>query len=187
MAGNVCPFWVGYLLCCPIRRLWHNPDKILGPYICEGMKVLDIGSAMGFFSLPMARMVGPKGKVICIDVQERMLSSLLRRTQRAGLHERIETRVCSKNSFCLEDIEEEIDFALAFAVVHEVPDCLPFFSQVYRTLRPAGKLLLAESKGRVSGNDFQKTISAAQVKGLEVTATPHIRSARAVLLHKPGR
>jgi len=184
MAGNVCPFWVGYLLCCPVRRLWHNPDKILGPHICEGMKVLDIGSAMGFFSLPMARMVGPEGRVICIDVQERMLKSLLKKAQRAGVHERIETRLCSKNSFCLEDIEEEIDFALAFAVVHEVPDCSLFFSQVYRTLRPAGKMLLAEPKAHVSANAFEKSISAAKAKGLEITATPHIRSARAVLLKK---
>jgi len=184
MAANVCPFWVGYLLRSPVRRLWHNPDKILGPYICEDMKVLDIGSAMGFFSLPMAKMVGPEGRVICIDVQEKMLKSLLKRAQRVGLQERIETRLCSTNSFCLEDIEEEIDFALAFAVVHEVPDCSLFFSQVSRTLRPAGKMLLAEPKVCVSGNAFEKTISAAKAKNLEITATPHIRSTRAVLLKK---
>jgi len=184
MAGNVCPFWVGYLLRSPLRRLWHNPDKILGPHICEGMKVLDIGSAMGFFSLPMAKMVGPEGRVICIDVQERMLKSLLKRAQQARVQERIETRLCSGNSFCLEDIEEEIDFALAFAVVHEVPDCSLFFSQVYRTLKPAGKMLLAEPKGRVSNNAFEKTISAAKAKNLEVTASPHIRSTHAVLLQK---
>lgn len=184
MAGNVCPFWVGYLLRCPVRKLWHNPDKILGPHICENMKVLDIGSAMGFFSLPMAKMVGPEGRVICIDVQEKMLRSLLKRAQRVGLHDRIETRLCSGNSFCLEDIGEEIDFALAFAVVHEVPDCSLFFSQVSRTLRPAGKLLLAEPKGRVSKSAFEKTISTAKAKNLEVAARPHIRSARAVLLQK---
>ena len=124
MAGNECPFWVGYLLCCPVRKLWHNPDKILGPYICEGMKVLDIGCAMGFFSLPMAKMVGPEGRVICIDVQEKMLKSLLKKAQRAGVHERIETRLCSKNSFCLEDIEEEIGFALAFQAVSQL-HCSP--------------------------------------------------------------
>jgi ubiquinone/menaquinone biosynthesis C-methylase UbiE len=184
MAGEVCPFWVGYLLCSPIRRLWHNPEKILSPYIYGGMKALDIGCAMGFFSLPMARMVGPQGKVICIDVQERMIRSLVKRAQRAGLYERIETRVCSKNSLCLEDVGEEIDFALAFAVVHEVPDCSPFFSQVYRTLKPAGILLLAEPKVRISNNDFEESISAAQGKGFGVIGRPYIRSARAVLLQK---
>jgi len=184
MADPVCPFWIGYLLASPIRRLWHNPEKILEPYINLGMKVLDMGCAMGFFSLPMAKMVGSQGKVICIDVQERMVRSLVKRAQQAGLHERIETRVCSDSSFCLEDMKEEIDFALAFAVVHEVPDCLPFFSQVCRALKPAGRLLLAEPKGRVSNNDFEEFISAAQAGGLEVAGRPYIRSARAVLLQK---
>ncbi len=76
MAGNVCPHWVGYLLASPLRRLFQNPHKILGPYVEAGMTALDIGCAMGFFSLPLARMVGETGKIVCVDVQEKMLSSL---------------------------------------------------------------------------------------------------------------
>jgi len=184
MTGDVCPFWVGYLLCSPIRKLWHNPKKILAPYINKGEKTLDIGCAMGFFSLSMARMVGPQGRVICIDVQEKMIRSLIKRAQQAGLYERIETQICSRDSFCLENIEEEIDFALAFAVVHELSNCLSFFSQVYRILKPAGKLLLAEPKGRVSSNNFEEYISTAQGNGFKVSDTPYIRSARAALLQK---
>jgi len=33
MAGKVCPFWIGYLLANPLRRLFQNPDRILGPYV----------------------------------------------------------------------------------------------------------------------------------------------------------
>jgi hypothetical protein len=69
-------------------------------------------------------------------------------------------------------------------MVHEVTDCLHFFSQVYRTLKPADRLLLAELKGRVSNNDFEESISAAQAEGLKVADRPYIRSARAVLLQK---
>ena len=64
---HVCPVWVGYLLASPVRKLIQNPKKLLSPYVEEGMTVLDAGCAMGFFSLPMARMVGPNGKVICGD------------------------------------------------------------------------------------------------------------------------
>jgi len=60
MAEKVCPVWVGYLLASPIRKLFQNPPKILSPYVENGMKVLDIGCVMGFFSLPLARMVGSK-------------------------------------------------------------------------------------------------------------------------------
>ena len=79
MAEHVCPVWVGYLLASPLRKIFQNPDKILSAYVKEGMKVLDIGCAMGFFSLPMARMVGSGGKVICVDIQPNMLSSLKKR------------------------------------------------------------------------------------------------------------
>jgi len=122
MAKRVCPYWVGYLLLNPLRRLVHNPDKILAPHVSSGMTVLDIGSAMGFFTLPLARLVGPHGKVISVDVQERMLNILQNRAQKAQLAERIVTRGCEPISLGLADFYGQIDFALAFAVVHEVLD-----------------------------------------------------------------
>ncbi|MEA1968069.1 MAG: hypothetical protein U9N77_07605 [Thermodesulfobacteriota bacterium] len=63
--------WVGHLLASPIRKLLQNPEKILSPHIKPGMTVLDIGCAMVFFSLPMAWMTGPDGKVVCMDIQEK--------------------------------------------------------------------------------------------------------------------
>jgi hypothetical protein len=48
MAERVCPFWVGYILASPVRKLFQNPSKILKPYIKQNMVVLDLGSAMGF-------------------------------------------------------------------------------------------------------------------------------------------
>jgi predicted O-methyltransferase YrrM len=81
--------------------LLQNPYKIIAPYVKPGMTVLDFGSAMGFFSLPMARIVGPAGKVICVDVQRRMLSVLRRRAAGAGLAERIETHLSSEGSVSL--------------------------------------------------------------------------------------
>ena len=68
MADRVCPHWVGYLLINPLRKLFENPNKILGPFVQEGMIVLEPGCGMGYFSLPLARMVGPKGRVVGIDV-----------------------------------------------------------------------------------------------------------------------
>jgi len=75
MAEKVCPVWVGYFLASPIRKLYQNPFDILRPYLKEGMKVIDIGSAMGFFSIPAAKMAGSSGKVICIDLQKKCLKN----------------------------------------------------------------------------------------------------------------
>ncbi len=61
MSKRVCPWWLGYLLVNPLRKLLYKPENILKPYIHEGMTVLEVGSGMGFFTLPMARLVGRIG------------------------------------------------------------------------------------------------------------------------------
>jgi 2-polyprenyl-3-methyl-5-hydroxy-6-metoxy-1,4-benzoquinol methylase len=184
MERHICPWWLGYFLASPLRRWIQDPGKILGPYINEGMKVMDVGCAMGFFSLPMARMVGPKGQVICIDLQEKMIKSLKKRAVKTGLSARIETRACSPNSLEIDDIPGKIDFALAYAVVHEVPDSEALFSQVHQAMKPGSKLLLGEPKGHVSTDDFNQTIAIARRCGFEVIDHPEIKKTRAVLLNK---
>lgn len=79
MSHGVCPFWMGYLLLCPFRRIGQNPGKILAPYVTNGATVLEVGPGMGFFTLPVAKMAGPNGKVVCVDLQEEMLAMLASR------------------------------------------------------------------------------------------------------------
>lgn len=85
MAQHVCPWWIGYFLASPIRRISFDPRKILAPFVSEGMTVLEPGPGMGFFTLELARAVGPKGRVVAVDVQAKMLAALERRARRAGL------------------------------------------------------------------------------------------------------
>lgn len=185
MAERVCPWWIGYLLASPVRRLAQKPEQILAPWVREGMTALDAGCAMGFFSLPLAQLVGEKGRVVCVDLQERMLRSLARRARRAGLEDRIETRPCSPTSLGLEDLAGEIDFALAFAVVHETPDAASFLTQIGDGLAPGGRLLIAEPSGHVSASAFRTTVATAQAQGLAEVDRPAIRMSRSSLLERP--
>ena len=73
MAHRVCPWWLGYLLASPLRRLMQDPVKVVAPYVREGMTVLEPGPGMGFFTLELARLVGPSGRVVAVDIQPRML------------------------------------------------------------------------------------------------------------------
>jgi tRNA A58 N-methylase Trm61 len=50
--------------------------EILEPCGQQGMTVLEPGPGMGFFTTELARMVGPQGRVVAIDVQPRMLKGL---------------------------------------------------------------------------------------------------------------
>ena len=175
MSERVCPWWLGYLLVNPLRKLVYKPEHILKPYINEGMTVLEVGSGMGFFTLPMARLVGESGHVVCVDLQERMIRGVKKRAVRAGLINRIELRVCTPTSLCIDDLAEKVNFALVFAVVHEVPDAKRFLSEIQRSLGKGGLLLFSEPAGHVSREAFEDTLATAQILGFRVTDSPRIR------------
>jgi ubiquinone/menaquinone biosynthesis C-methylase UbiE len=182
---HVCPWWIGYFLLSPLRRTLQNPDRILAPYVREGMTVLEIGPGMGFFSLPLARLVGKSGRIICVDVQERMLDKLKKRAQKSGLLDRITAILTEGNSLHIEKYEDQVDFALAFSVVHEVPDQGRMFDEVYRSLKSGSLLLISEPKSHVTEEDFQATIETARARGFRQEASLDIRKNYSILLRKP--
>ncbi|WP_455382296.1 SAM-dependent methyltransferase [Salinispira pacifica] len=184
MAERVCPWWVGHLLASPVRRLYQNPELILGPWVKPGMTVLEPGSGMGYFTLPIARMVGAQGRVICVDLQQKMLEGLIRRAERAGLSERVEARLCRTASLGVEDLAGRIDFALAFAMVHEVPDRATLFAELASALRPGGRLLVAEPAGHVDEVAFAETLDIARHSGLEPAGAPEIRGSLTAILKR---
>lgn len=183
---HTCPVWVGYVLANPLRALFQNPQRILGPHITPGMQVLDVGSAMGFFSLPLARLVGPDGRVVCVDLQQKMLDSLLRRARRAGLGDRIETRLCRADSLCIADLRGQIHFAMLFAVIHEIVDPARVFSEVHDVLRPKGRVLMTEPRMHVREDAFRESLSMAERIGFRRVESMQIPWTRAMLLEKHG-
>lgn len=187
MAEHVCPVWAGYFLANRLRKLLQNPGRILSPYVRAGMRVLDVGSAMGFFSLPMAEMVGPGGKVVCVDVQPGMLKTLRRRSAKAGLANRIETHESTRHAIGLNGRDGSFDFALAFTVLHEVGDLAGFLREIYQLLKPGASFRLTEPIKHVSWTDFDYTLSLAQAQGFAVTGHPQIRLSHTAVLMKPHK
>lgn len=184
MAHRVCPWWIGYMLLNPLRRWGQNPGKVLGPHVTSGMTVLDVGCAMGFFTLELARLVGAEGRVVAVDLQDRMLRTLAKRAARRGVVDRIEPRRCGANDLGIADLAGTVDFALAFAVAHEVPDQAGFLGQIHRALRPGGTLLLSEPVGHIDEQEFRHTVSAAEGAGFDIVDRPTIRRSRSVLLRR---
>jgi SAM-dependent methyltransferase len=146
------------------------------------MTVLEPGPGMGFFTLELARLVGSGGRVLAVDVQPKMLAGLRRRAGKAGLLERIELRLAEPASLRVEDLPGQVDFTLAFAVVHEMPK--GFFAQAAAASKRGGRLLLAEPRGHVSDERFAKQLEAAKAAGFSVAERPTIRGCHAALLTK---
>jgi ubiquinone/menaquinone biosynthesis C-methylase UbiE len=185
MADKVCPAWVGYLLLNPLRKLWENPDRMLAALVRPGMTVLEPGCGAGYFTLPLAKMVGPQGKVIAIDVQSKMLDVLARRARENGLAERIERRKAQTGSLDIQDLEGRIDFVAAIHVVHEMPDPGAFFRQVWSASKPGGRMLLVEPRRHVTAGQWEQTLSAARLAGFQTDERYSDAKKKKVLLCKP--
>jgi ubiquinone/menaquinone biosynthesis C-methylase UbiE len=181
---HLFPWWAGYLLISPLRKLSLDPDRFLSEYITEGMTVIDAGCAMGYFSLPAARMAGETGKVICVDVQEKMLATLQKRAEKAGLDSRIKTRLCTADWLMIDEFYGKADVAIAFGVIHEAPDEAAFISDIARALKPGGRLIIGEPKSPVPEPVFHEELKIAAECGLALESEAEQSSARIAVLRK---
>ena len=177
---HTCPWWLCFTFDNPLRRRLQNPDLILKGLVQQGQTALDIGCGMGYYSLVLARMVGPEGKVFCIDLQEKMLETVKGKADKAGFHN-IHFHRCNTNSLGLT---VAADFALAFWMVHEVRDQQKFLGEVHDSLKAGGTFLMVEPKLHVAEAAFNQTVYRAQETGFEIAARPDISMSRAVLFKK---
>ncbi len=176
---HVCPWWGSYFIDNPLRRLFHNPEKIVGPYVGPGMTVMDVGCGMGFCSIAMAKIVGDSGLVIAVDLQQKMLDVLRQRATAASVANRIRLHKCERDRL---GVDAQADFALAFMMVHEVPDQRRLLAEIKACLKLGGKLLVAEPKIHVPGKMFAKEVATAEEVGLRPVQTPRVHGCRAVVL-----
>ncbi len=181
--GNkrVCPVERAGSLDNRFRRWLQDPQKIVGPYIEEGMTVLDLGCGPGFFSIDMAQMVGKSGRVIATDLQEGMLQKLRDKIQGTELEERITLHKCEENKI---GVTEEIDFVLAFYMVHEVPNQEELFNEIGVILKSKGQVLVVEPPFHVSKSAFEETISQARNAGFTLVERPKVLLSKTAVLKK---
>ena len=179
--NRVCPVILAGGLDNRIRRWLQDPRKILGPYIKEGMTVLDVGCGPGFFSIELAQMVGKSGRVIASDLQEGMLRKLRDKIQGTELEERITLHMCEKNKLGLS---EGVDFVLAFYMVHEIPNQEDFLDEIRSILKPNGQVFIVEPPFHTSKTAFKATIRKALDAGFIAVDRPKMFPNKAVILQK---
>ena len=123
----------------PARRKWQNPEAILtGIGLKPGMSLVDVGCGAGFFAIPAARIVGPKGKVYGVDGNPSAISALQEQAEKEGL----------KNLFLTAGAAEDIvvcehgaDFVFFGISLHDFQDPSKALSNARRMIKPAGKLI----------------------------------------------
>ena len=129
-------------LTAPDRADWLQAGHVLEALsLGPGMVVLDFGAGPGFFSLPIARRLGPTGGLVSADVEFEMLHALLRRASAAGT-DNIWPVLCDDRSLPLRD--QSIDRVLLCLVLHELENSHTLLNEIGRVLRPGGQLVIVE-------------------------------------------
>ncbi|MBK6913562.1 MAG: class I SAM-dependent methyltransferase [Ignavibacteriales bacterium] len=178
--SRVCPVELANSLDNKIRRWLQNPQKILSPYVKEGMKILDVGCGPGFFSVELAKIVGAHGKVYSVDLQEGMLQKLRNKINGTPLEQIIQLIKCEKDKIV---VPEKVDFILAFYMVHEVPDKDKLFATLKKFLNDGGEFLIVEPKlFHVSKKEFDSTIEKAKAVGFNAVKGPKLPYSFSALL-----
>jgi ubiquinone/menaquinone biosynthesis C-methylase UbiE len=180
-AHHVCPWWLCFTFDNALRRLVHDPERLLAPYVRPGMTACDIGCGMGHFTIGLARLAGPEGKVTACDLQPQMLAVLEKRARKAGVANRITTHLAQPDRL---GSVEPADFALAFWMAHEVPDKDRFFGEIFHLLKVGGRFLLCEPKMHVTGAAFAETAALCRAEGFVTEGAPAIPLSRALVMVK---
>jgi SAM-dependent methyltransferase len=161
------------LLEAPDRELWQKPDQIMDSLlIAEGSVVADLGAGGGWFTIHLARRVGPNGLVYAEDIQPEMIEAIGRRVQREGLQNVRAVLGMANNP----RLPAGIDAVLIVDVYHEMDDPVAVLRNVARSLKPLGRLGIVGFNPGGGGPgpapdervDPQAMISAAEAAGLQL-------------------
>lgn len=147
------------LLEAPDRDRWQRPDRIMDALgIADASRVADIGAGSGWFTIRLARRVGPQGVVYAEDVQQEMLAAISRRVQREGL---ANVRPVLGRGPDPRLPGANLDAVLIVDAYHEIDDRVGLLGNLARTLKPQGRIGVVDFKveGGGPGPDLAERVS----------------------------
>jgi SAM-dependent methyltransferase len=123
----------------PARAAWQKPDRVVAALgLRRGQVVAEIGSGPGYFTLRLARAVGPSGRVYAVDPEPAMLQALRERLERSGLHN--VTPILGMGDDPLLP-PGSCDLALIVNAYHHFADGRALLRRLTRALRPRGRVV----------------------------------------------
>ena len=135
-----CPAALSWLVHNPLRRRYMRPvlDRV---GIQPGERVLELGPGPGAFTVDAAQRTGSEGRIIAVDIQPEMIARVEERVREANLTN-VETHVAGAYELPLES--ESIDRAFLVTVLPEIPDQNRALDELWRVIKPGGRLSVTE-------------------------------------------
>ena len=133
----------------PLRKLFGSPRKYC-VYVSQDQVVADLGCGPGFYTIALAGIVGPKGRVYAVDSDEKAVRSVERKAVRSK-YNNIETHITSAGN--LNFIKSDsVDFVLAEGLLCSMApqDHASAVQEIQRILKPNGKAFIQTTRGSIS-------------------------------------
>jgi ubiquinone/menaquinone biosynthesis C-methylase UbiE len=136
------PQWMANLIDHPLRRKFQPPyETALRHGIEPGMTVLEVGPGSGTYTVDAARRVGPRGRLVTVDIEPRMIERVRRRAGAEGVTN-VEARLADVYDLPFDD--GTFDLAYMIAVIGEIPEPDRAMREFHRVLKPSGTLAFSE-------------------------------------------
>ena len=160
----------------PDRDEWQQPEQVMDKLgISDGAKVADIGAGGGWFTVRLARRVGPNGKVYAEDIQPEMLAAIRRRVLREGFNNVLYVHGKTADPGLPASA---LDAVLIVDAYHEIANPVNLLQHLGASLKPAGRIGIVGSTLEGGGPgpplnqrvDAQKVIDEASHAGLRLVS-----------------
>jgi ubiquinone/menaquinone biosynthesis C-methylase UbiE len=127
-------------------RGWLQPPKKIISYskIKDGDKVLEIGSGSGFFTLPVARALGPDGKIAALDIQQEMLDKITKKLDKEENTDVKNIKLVKASAYEIPYPAESFDVVFTVSVLQEIPDPHEALMEARRVLKKGGVMSVSE-------------------------------------------
>ena len=156
------------------RDAYQRPDQIMDALqIGEGSVVADLGAGGGWFTVRLARRVGPNGRVYAEDIQKQMVEAIDRRVKREGLRNVVMVLGTPTDPKVPDGL---LDAVLIVDAYHEIEQPITLLRNVAKSLKPAATVGIVNYKKDGGGPgppmdqrvDAEKVIADARAAGLEL-------------------
>ena len=126
----------------PERQREEQPDRLVSALkVPTGATVVDLGAGVGYFTWRLAKKVGPKGKVIAVEIQQEMLDMLALNLRERDI-QNVEMVLATPRDPRLP--QAEVDLVLMVDVYHELAFPALTLAHIRRALKPTGRLVIVE-------------------------------------------
>ncbi len=128
-----------------IRRLIFPPEKFVSQFVSEGKVVADLGCGPGYFTLPLAKIVGQRGKVYAVDFDAKQIERVKEKAASKGYEETIEAHSSSAAEVGFIP-DKGVDFVFAGGLLCCMLDHAGAIREIKRILKEDGSVYLSISK-----------------------------------------